>query len=249
MHGCCAVVAAVTLRLGPLLPDEKNVPFVVGAGYIAGDFALTVLLGTTQDAVYAVWRRRAGVLVASLALLLWLKGRVLDDPVAGLARSEAYPTLPTERSLADVAGWFGLGPLFAAAFGWVVYGRHSDVGRENQVGEQTGRSIGLLLGGIYIGLVWLGPNWSGETATTAIVLGTLLSMADTGLKLFVGVGAGLVVSRIAAAAGWGSELILVVALATGVVLAIGLDVARRSKRAKAPERPPRHADSEAQLRA
>jgi hypothetical protein len=73
--------------------------------------------------------------------------------------AEIGPFLPSERSLPVLVGWFGMGPVLAAALLWAVAGRklfNSDnLNLENEGAEQTGRSFGLLLGGAYL-FIWSG---------------------------------------------------------------------------------------------
>jgi hypothetical protein len=89
--------------------------------------------------------------VGAICLAAWVIGHLAD--------AADYPWIGADRSFLDVGGWFGMGPVLAAALLWAVAGRkllNSDnLNLENEGAEQTGRSFGLLLAGAYL-FIWSG---------------------------------------------------------------------------------------------
>jgi hypothetical protein len=150
---------------GPLVPRERSLPVLVGGGYVVGDFLFTIVVGAGGTALASIHRRRVGVLVALLCLAGWIAGRAAD--------ADAYPWVGSERSLFDVGGWFGMGPIAVAALLWLLVGRglvrSRDISEENEGSEETGRSFGVVLAGAYL-YIWSGieetPSDGNEVVAT-----------------------------------------------------------------------------------
>jgi hypothetical protein len=145
------VALTVFAEIGPFLPSERSLPVLVGGGFVLGDFLYTVFMGTGALTIESIRRRRLGVFVGAICLAAWVIGHLAD--------AADYPWIGADRSFLDVGGWFGMGPVLAAALLRAVAGRklfNSDnLNLENEGAEQTGRSFGLLLAGAYL-FIWSG---------------------------------------------------------------------------------------------
>lgn len=137
--------------VGPLVPRERSLLVLVGGGYVIGEFLFTVVVGTGATQLASIRRRRAGVALALICLVGWIVGHRSD--------AAAYPWMGAERSLLDVGGWFGTGPVVVAGVLWLLVGRHfvtsENIALEDAGPETTGRSFGLILAGAYL-FIWSG---------------------------------------------------------------------------------------------
>jgi hypothetical protein len=147
----------VIASVGPVIPRERSFLVLVGGGYVIGEFMATVVLPAVTTSLAAIHRRRIGVAFAAVALVAWGVGRASDPG--------SYPVMGAQPSLFDVGGWFGFGPVAVAAFAWLAFGHQlfasRNIDAENDAPESLGRSWGLVLAGIYLGL-WLGLAAPGE---------------------------------------------------------------------------------------
>jgi hypothetical protein len=138
-------------EVGPFLPSERSLLVLVGGGYVLGDFVFAWLMGIGGLPIETIRRRRVGVVVGAACLAGWGVGHASDP--------STYPWLGADPSFLDVGGWFGMGPIAAAAVLWLVVGQDwfgsNNIEEENSAVERVGRSFGLTLAGAYL-TIWLG---------------------------------------------------------------------------------------------
>jgi hypothetical protein len=133
----------VTAAQGPILPEDTSL-LLAGGAYAIGYLLTSVVLGPGHLTVHEVWRRRGGVLVALVYILIWAT-------LAGFGATDVN-VLPRVHTLFEVCNVFGIGPLAASVTAFVLrVVTHRDATFEDGIARRSELWYGLGFACVYFG--------------------------------------------------------------------------------------------------
>lgn len=152
---------------GPILPSDKSLTLMAGDGYIVGYFIASLLLPDMFDlrpstlsleevreteARNEIRYRRGGALFATVLLVVWAIGAMLDPA--------QYPVFPPDENLFGAIPMLGLAGLGAALYANLAVRQVKEaqmrVVAEHKVGESMAQLASVVLFTGYV-VAWVRP--------------------------------------------------------------------------------------------